>query len=144
MLWRRWVKRLFIGSFVGIAAFDAANERVVTRSLRTVYCEVYLSLLYKLSDPQTSEELSALHLRAANIVLSCCMSNEGLYIKFGQGLSAFNHIMPPEYSTTLRVLLDQAPQVPIDAVRKIFQEETGKSFLEVFDSFEEAPVARCG
>ncbi|XP_025915350.1 uncharacterized aarF domain-containing protein kinase 5, partial [Apteryx rowi] len=36
--------------------------------------------------------------------------NGGLYIKLGQGLCSFNHLLPPEYIATLRVLEDRALQ----------------------------------
>ena len=31
----------------------------------------------------------------------------GLYIKVGQGLSTMNHVLPKEYTETLKVLLDK-------------------------------------
>lgn len=36
------------------------------------------------------------------------IQNGGLYIKLGQGLCAFNHLLPPEYIQTLHVLEDKA------------------------------------
>lgn len=36
------------------------------------------------------------------------ISNGGLYVKLGQGLCSFNHLLPPEYIRTLRVLEDKA------------------------------------
>lgn len=34
--------------------------------------------------------------------------NGGIYIKLGQGLCSFNHLLPPEYIRTLQVLEDKA------------------------------------
>lgn len=34
--------------------------------------------------------------------------NGGIYIKLGQGLCSFNHLLPPEYISTLQVLEDRA------------------------------------
>ena len=31
----------------------------------------------------------------------------GLYVKVGQGLSTMNHVLPKEYTETLKVLLDK-------------------------------------
>jgi aarF domain-containing kinase len=127
---------------VGTAAFDVTNDYVVSRSVRTLVNAVRIGHLYKTTDPETAEELSNLHRAAAQIILDTCLSNEGLYIKLGQGLHAINHILPEEYLETLRVLLDKAPVVPLEAVRKIFMKETGSSrFEDVFVSFQEEPVA---
>lgn len=52
---------------------------------------------------------SPVHQRAANRILSGCLKNGGLYIKLGQGLVSFNHILPKEYLTTLEILYDKAP-----------------------------------
>lgn len=34
--------------------------------------------------------------------------NGGIYVKLGQGLCSFNHLLPPEYIRSLQVLEDQA------------------------------------
>jgi len=36
------------------------------------------------------------------------LSNGGIYIKLGQGLCSFNHLLPPEYIRMLQVLEDKA------------------------------------
>ncbi|XP_034619664.1 uncharacterized aarF domain-containing protein kinase 5 isoform X3 [Trachemys scripta elegans] len=54
------------------------------------------------------EVMSACHQRAADRLVKGAIRNGGLYIKLGQGLCAFNHLLPPEYISTLRVLEDQA------------------------------------
>eukprot|EP00331_Platyophrya_macrostoma_P012339 CAMPEP_0176425604 /NCGR_PEP_ID=MMETSP0127-20121128/11478_1 /TAXON_ID=938130 /ORGANISM="Platyophrya macrostoma, Strain WH" /LENGTH=585 /DNA_ID=CAMNT_0017806777 /DNA_START=180 /DNA_END=1937 /DNA_ORIENTATION=+ len=117
------------------------NEHVLSRSVRTLVNACRIGYLYKTTDPSTPEEFSALHTAAAQLILNTCLQNEGLYIKLGQGMSAINHVLPMEYISTLRVLLDQAPVVPLEEVKRIFREETGKSFQEVFESFDDVPVA---
>lgn len=52
--------------------------------------------------------MSACHQRAADALLAGAISNGGLYVKLGQGLCSFNHLLPPEYIRTLRVLEDKA------------------------------------
>lgn len=49
------------------------------------------------------------HQRTADRILVGCLKNGGLYIKLGQGLVSFNHILPQEYLNTLQVLYDKAP-----------------------------------
>nr|DBA23930.1 TPA: hypothetical protein GDO54_011642 [Pyxicephalus adspersus] len=52
--------------------------------------------------------MSQCHQRTADRLVEGALLNGGLYIKLGQGLCTFNHLLPPEYITTLRVLEDQA------------------------------------
>lgn len=54
------------------------------------------------------EGMSACHQRAADSMVEGAVQNGGLYIKLGQGLCAFNHLLPPEYIRTLRILEDKA------------------------------------
>lgn len=127
---------------VGAAVFDVTNDHVISRSARTLINAIRIGQMYKATDPETAQELSDLHRAAAQIILDTCLTNEGLYIKMGQGLHAFNHILPEEYLQTLRVLLDKAPEVPLEVVRSIFLKETGHSrFEDVFESFNPIPVA---
>lgn len=43
-------------------------------------------------------------MRSAKRLLNGCLVNGGLYIKIGQGVSAINHILPEEYTNTLKKL----------------------------------------
>ena len=52
--------------------------------------------------------MSACHQRAADALVAGAINNGGLYVKLGQGLCSFNHLLPPEYIRTLRVLEDRA------------------------------------
>lgn len=139
---RRWFPYALGATSAVVVTFDCTNDHVLRRSARTAIATVRLAYLYKTSEPETIEELSALHRRAATLVLDTCRQNEGLYIKLGQGLHALNHVLPEEYQEVLSVLLDDAPTVPLPQIRKLFAEETGKDqFLDVFLTFDEAPVA---
>lgn len=60
------------------------------------------------SSPSYLSEMSACHQRAADHMVEGAVENGGLYIKLGQGLCAFNHLLPPEYIRTLQVLEDKA------------------------------------
>lgn len=52
--------------------------------------------------------MSACHQRAADALVAGAIRNGGLYVKLGQGLCSFSHLLPPEYIRTLRVLEDRA------------------------------------
>lgn len=139
---RKWAPRVLGVGAITAVAFDCTNDHVLRRTARTAVATVRLAYLYKTTEPSTVEELSDLHRRAATIILNTCRSNEGLYIKLGQGLAALNHVLPEEYLEVLTVLLDDAPTVPLPQIRKLFAEETGKDdFSDVFVDFEERPIA---
>ena len=60
------------------------------------------------SSPAYVAGMSACHQRAADNMVEGAVQNGGLYVKLGQGLCAFNHLLPPEYVRTLRILEDKA------------------------------------
>lgn len=67
--------------------------------------------------------LSALHTKAALKLLKLMQHNGGIYIKLGQHLSSLDYLVPAEYCTTLRVLLNEAPQSSIADVRAVIESE---------------------
>ncbi|KPI83370.1 putative ABC transporter [Leptomonas seymouri] len=141
---RKWGKRLAYatGALGGaFCIFDRQTDNSGTRSLRTLAAFAKIAYWYKFITPETPEELSALHRRAAHIVLDTCLKNEGLYIKLGQGLNSMSHVLPKEYTDTLKVLLDRAPPVPVEEIRKTLMEDTGKDMEEIFVRFDVNPVA---
>ncbi|KPA76605.1 putative mitochondrial ABC transporter [Leptomonas pyrrhocoris] len=52
-----------------------------------------------------------------------------------------SHVLPKEYTDTLKVLLDRAPPVPVEKVRQTIMEDTGKKLEDVFLHFDDIPVA---
>ncbi|CBZ29932.1 putative ABC transporter [Leishmania mexicana MHOM/GT/2001/U1103] len=141
---RKWGRRCLYATGilgVGYVGADYATENSLTRSLRTLLAFGIIVGTYKFTTPKTPEELSSMHSRVARIILDTCLKNEGLYIKIGQGLNSMSHVLPREYTEVLKVLLDQAPPVPIAEIRKIIRAETGKEIEELFVRFDETPVA---
>lgn len=63
------------------------------------------------------------------------------FIKIGQILSTRSDLFPPDYIEELRKLQDDAPRFSIEEVRRIFQEEFDQDIEEVFEYFEEIPMA---
>lgn len=47
------------------------------------------------------------HQRSADRIVAGALSNGGLYIKLGQGLSTFNQVLPRQYIDTLKSLQDK-------------------------------------
>jgi aarF domain-containing kinase len=44
----------------------------------------------------------------------------------GQHLGALDHVLPVEYTSTLKVLHSQAPQSSMEEVRQVIREDLGK------------------
>ena len=87
------------------------------------------------------QQANACHQRSAEAILKLCEHNRGLYIKVGQYISSMNHVLPPEYTATLKVLQDRAPTVSFDTVQQVFREDFGKDLSEVYSEFNPIPLA---
>ncbi|XP_054461708.1 uncharacterized aarF domain-containing protein kinase 5 isoform X1 [Anoplopoma fimbria] len=93
------------------------------------------------SSPSYVAELSACHQRAAECMVEGALSNGGIYIKLGQGLCSFNHLLPPEYIRTLQVLEDKALNRRYKEVDALFQEDFKKTPRQLFKEFDYDPIA---
>ncbi|XP_032378949.1 putative aarF domain-containing protein kinase 5 isoform X1 [Etheostoma spectabile] len=93
------------------------------------------------SSPSYLAEMSACHQRAAECMVEGAMSNGGLYIKLGQGLCSFNHLLPPEYIRTLQILEDKALHRRSNEVDVLFQEDFNKTPEQLFKTFDHEPMA---
>lgn len=63
------------------------------------------------------------------------------FVKLGQIMSTRADLLPPDVITELRKLQDSAPRVPFEAIRERVEQALGSSLAEVFDSFDEEPLA---
>uniref|UniRef100_A0A1B0CW01 ABC1 atypical kinase-like domain-containing protein n=1 Tax=Lutzomyia longipalpis TaxID=7200 RepID=A0A1B0CW01_LUTLO len=145
--------KIFVGLVGSGLAYDGfVNEfgttQAVTRFLRSLRIAVSISLDYTFSLwglEEGTEAYSAkkkeVHLRCANRMLKGCLANGGLYIKVGQGFATVNHILPPEYTETLQKLHNECLTRKKDEVRKVFQEEFGKSPEDLYKDFNYTPIA---
>nr|XP_013001236.1 uncharacterized aarF domain-containing protein kinase 5 isoform X2 [Cavia porcellus] len=93
------------------------------------------------NSPGYMEVMSACHQRAADALVTGAIRNGGLYVKLGQGLCAFNHLLPPEYIRTLRVLEDKALTRGFREVDDLFLEDFQALPQELFQEFEYQPIA---
>ncbi|KAM4028436.1 putative aarF domain-containing protein kinase 5 isoform 1-T1 [Anomaloglossus baeobatrachus] len=85
--------------------------------------------------------MSQCHQRTADRLVDGAVMNGGLYIKLGQGLCTFNHLLPPEYVNTLRVLEDQALPRRTNEVNEILREDFGAPAEHLFQKFDPHPMA---
>lgn len=120
----------------------------VGRFLRSVRIGVLISLDYKISlwgidedSQEWTEKAAPVHKRAAEHILEGCLRNGGLYIKLGQGLVSFNHLLPKEYLETLEVLQDKALASKKGEVEQLFVEDFGITPSEMFKEFDSEPFA---
>ncbi|XP_061615824.1 uncharacterized aarF domain-containing protein kinase 5 isoform X1 [Phyllopteryx taeniolatus] len=93
------------------------------------------------SSPSYASAMSACHQRAAESMVEGAIKNGGIYIKLGQGLCSFNHLLPPEYIRTLQVLEDRALNRQYKEVDALFQEDFNKRPQEIFQTFDYEPIA---
>ena len=65
----------------------------------------------------------------------------GAFVKLGQMLSLRSDLLPQEYCDEFAKLQDSVKPFPMYQVRKIIQEEFGKSINKIFEEFDETPIA---
>ncbi|XP_030076513.1 putative aarF domain-containing protein kinase 5 [Microcaecilia unicolor] len=87
------------------------------------------------------EKISACHQRAADSLVEGAIQNGGLYVKLGQGLCSFNHLLPLEYIQTLRMLEDKALNRRYKEIDELFLEDFHKTASQLFKEFDYQPVA---
>lgn len=63
------------------------------------------------------------------------------FIKLGQILSTRYDLIPEDISSELAYLQDHVYEVPVEDIKKIFKEEIGSDLDEVFEFFNEKPIA---
>ncbi|XP_004365011.2 aarF domain containing kinase 5 [Capsaspora owczarzaki ATCC 30864] len=118
------------------------------RIMRSLYAGVVISLDYKVvmilhgpDGPKFDAEMKLCHERAATRALNLALANGGLYIKMGQGIASFNHLLPEEYIRILSKLQNNVPGRHYGEIETIFLEDFGKLPNEVFAKFETASFA---
>ncbi|KAK3729584.1 hypothetical protein QZH41_017195 [Actinostola sp. cb2023] len=120
----------------------------IGRFFRSFYIGLSISVDYWWSlyglDPDSEAYTAAInecHQRASDIIVIGAIQNGGLYVKLGQGLACFNHILPKQYIETLQVLRDQALRKQTDEVDQLFLEDFGQTPSEMFAEFDRNPIA---
>ncbi|KDR14244.1 putative aarF domain-containing protein kinase 5 [Zootermopsis nevadensis] len=130
-------KRMLRVSLGGIGRFLRSLKTGLTISL-----DYWWSLLgLEEGTEEYKEVLHPLHQRAADRLLDGCLRNGGLYIKLGQGFSSLNHVLPKEYLDTLKTLQDKCLTREKNELKEIFLEDFGVPYTEIFESFDEEPIA---
>ena len=64
-----------------------------------------------------------------------------IFVKFGQALSTRRDLLPPDIADELEKLQDRVPPFPGHEARAIVERAYGRPVTEVFEQFDEAPLA---
>ncbi|MCJ8745985.1 hypothetical protein PDJAM_G00136670 [Pangasius djambal] len=163
----RPLRKLLIGVSVGVPAVvgvryalsdpkDRRKMRILVegagRFCRSLYIGFLISVDYWWTSnvvlrgvdeerPEFTAAMSACHQRAADSMVEGAVRNGGVYIKLGQGLCSFNHLLPPEYIHTLQVLEDKALNRRYKEVDALFLEDFSSTPDKLFKTFDYEPVA---
>jgi len=120
------------------------------RSLRIAYTGLYLYTIYKvpgwwrrlLGRPEPPEEWwDRVHTRAAYAILGCALSLRGVIIKVCQVVATRADMFPPPYIEILKGCHDAVPAKDFETIREAVERELGKPLHELFEDFEETPLA---
>ncbi len=63
------------------------------------------------------------------------------FIKLAQVFSARADLLPPPYLAAIGTLQDQVPPIQGDGARRVIEQEIGRPIGEIFEAFEEKPIA---
>jgi ubiquinone biosynthesis protein len=63
------------------------------------------------------------------------------YVKLGQIISGGDGLFPEELVAEFKLLRDQVPAESFDSVRSVVEDDLGKPLHEVFERFDEVPIA---
>nr|XP_021544534.1 uncharacterized aarF domain-containing protein kinase 5 isoform X4 [Neomonachus schauinslandi] len=125
----------------GVGRFSRSLRIGLQISLDYWWCANVVLRGVEENSPGYLEVMSACHQRAADALVAGAISNGGLYVKLGQGLCSFNHLLPPEYIRTLRVLEDRALTRRLQEVDGLFLEDFQALPHKLFREFDYQPIA---
>lgn len=90
---------------------------------------------------QPARRTAAHHEKRARALAGAIAALGATFIKLAQILSSRADLFPEPYLSALGTLQDQVPPVGFDEARRVIEEEIGRPLSEVFESFEEEPMA---
>ncbi len=99
----------------------------------------YMKLGQKIFGTKRSREISGL---TRQVRIRMALEELGpTFIKLGQILSTRPDLLPTEYIDELSRLQDNVPTFPTETAKSIIEKETGKAISDIFESFDETPLA---
>lgn len=87
------------------------------------------------------KRINSYHLRNADRIKKRVQELQGLFIKFGQLISNLSNALPVQLREPLEELQDHIKAKPYEEVRQTIIDELGKDPKELFEDFNEKPLA---
>ncbi|QQR80214.1 MAG: AarF/ABC1/UbiB kinase family protein [Deltaproteobacteria bacterium] len=116
--------------------------KAYTTFLSILFSYLIFSFWKKIFGEMRLQEASEkLHRKNARRIEKAILELKGLFIKMGQMLSIMSNFLPPAFTEGLERLQDDVPPHPYAAIEKRFLEEFQKTPKEIFQKFEETPIA---
>jgi aarF domain-containing kinase len=122
-------------------SMEEKREQVYLAAQELAKAEMSLSTFLQDRNKCNDNDLTTVHERAAKRILDLCRINGGTYIKVGQHLANLDHLLPEPYIRTLQSLFGDAPVTKYEHVREVIREELGHYPEELFQEFQEKPIA---
>jgi predicted unusual protein kinase regulating ubiquinone biosynthesis (AarF/ABC1/UbiB family) len=109
----------------------------------TLFLDYFFFHLFGLfqSSAGRSERRRRLHRRSAIRLRNASVKLRGILIKLAQFMSTRVDLLPEEYTQELAMLQDRVPPSPVGEILEKIRLELGKEPLDLFDRFDEAPIA---
>lgn len=131
---------LHCGLLIGAALVVPEPMLVINGMYRFLTCfsvSALIAMDYKWSlrnipEDKYDEVIHVVHERSARRLLSLFQYTKGIFIKFGQHLSALDYLLPEEYTSTMKVLQHHAPHVEYEDIEQVFLDEFGKTPDELY------------
>jgi predicted unusual protein kinase regulating ubiquinone biosynthesis (AarF/ABC1/UbiB family) len=81
------------------------------------------------------------HERRAQRLVASLAALGPTFVKMAQLFAGRTDLLAPVYARALTTLTDQVPQVPLAEIERVIQEEYGASAAELFERFDQEPIA---
>lgn len=86
-------------------------------------------------------ELNAVHVEAAQRLVTLCRANGAIWVKAAQFFSCRPDVLPVEYITALQTLQNEARPVSFRKIREELERALGRDWAQHFRSFDTEPAA---
>jgi len=126
---------------------SVADRIYRARRIGTTFGRVYLRIktnqfiARRIAPFDMDERWSAQHAESAKAIYEAAIELRGLILKGCQFIGARADVLPPEYVEVLSRLQDRVPAKPFSRVRETVEGELGSRLEEVFETFDESPIA---
>ena len=126
----------------------SVSERMYrARRIGVTFGKVYLGIktnqfvARRLAPADMQQRWAAFHRDSATSIYDAAIELRGLILKGCQFIGSRADVLPPEYVEILSQLQDRVPAKPFEVVRDTIEREQGCALDDIFESFDERPIA---